>query len=65
MIPDYLKFDANANAYIGNSQEAQVKIEKEETVRVRIIGTRVDATEIVLLSHLVCHWNIKRRLFGT
>nr|KAJ3420993.1 DNA-directed RNA polymerase II subunit [Polyrhizophydium stewartii] len=51
LIPSYLKFDPNSNppAYIGDGQEigeASVRIEKGEKVRLRIVGTRVDATEI-------------------
>ncbi|KAJ3219380.1 Cullin-2 [Dinochytrium kinnereticum] len=50
LIPSYLKFDPNSNppAYLGEGQEVQdTRIEKGETVRMRIVGTRVDATEIV------------------
>ncbi|KAI8854532.1 RNA polymerase Rpb7 [Chytridium lagenaria] len=43
LIPSYLKFDPNSNppAYFGEGQNR-----KRETVRMRIVGTRVDATEI-------------------
>ncbi len=63
MIPPYLKFDANSNppAYVGDaglvnflfflnvSKEGsgETRLEKGESVRMRIIGTRVDATQIV------------------
>ncbi|KAJ3134850.1 DNA-directed RNA polymerase II subunit [Irineochytrium annulatum] len=49
LIPPYLKFNPNANppAYVGEGQEVDnTKIEKGETVRIRIVGTRVEATEI-------------------
>lgn len=52
LIPEYLRFDANANppAYVGEQEYDQngARIEKGETVRIRIVGTRIDATEIVL-----------------
>jgi hypothetical protein len=41
------------------------RVEKGETVRIRIVGTRVDATQIVFDVDLVCYRYIKRRLFGT
>ncbi|KAJ1340211.1 hypothetical protein BSLG_005204 [Batrachochytrium salamandrivorans] len=52
LIPGYLKFDSNSNppAYVGEGQEfgeASLRVEKGATVRLRIVGTRVDATEIV------------------
>ncbi|KAJ3133274.1 DNA-directed RNA polymerase II subunit [Physocladia obscura] len=49
LIPGFLQFDANANppAYAGETQDMQlIKIEKGESLRIRILGTRVDATEI-------------------
>ncbi|KAH6565436.1 hypothetical protein BASA50_010938 [Batrachochytrium salamandrivorans] len=51
LIPGYLKFDSNSNppAYVGEGQEfgeASLRVEKGATVRLRIVGTRVDATEI-------------------
>ncbi|KAJ1531284.1 DNA-directed RNA polymerase II subunit, partial [Cladochytrium tenue] len=49
LIPPYLKFEPNTNppAYIGEGQELQdTRIEKNETVRIRLVGTRLDATEI-------------------
>ncbi|KAI8917344.1 RNA polymerase Rpb7 [Entophlyctis helioformis] len=51
LIPGYLKFDPNANppAYVSEGQDfadGAVRVEKGETVRLRIVGTRVDATEI-------------------
>ncbi|KAI8906683.1 hypothetical protein EDD86DRAFT_209512, partial [Gorgonomyces haynaldii] len=48
-------FDSNANppAYVGEGEQFdQVKIEKGETVRLRIVGTRVDATEIFAIGTL-------------
>ncbi|KAJ2998361.1 DNA-directed RNA polymerase II subunit [Globomyces sp. JEL0801] len=57
LIPEYLKFDPNANppAYVGHGQEfgdAGARVEKGETVRIRIVGTRVDATEIFTIGTL-------------
>ncbi|KAJ3396380.1 DNA-directed RNA polymerase II subunit [Lobulomyces angularis] len=55
LIPDYMKFDPNSNppAYISEGQEAQeTKIEKGGIVRMRIVGTRVDATEIFAISSI-------------
>ncbi|KAJ3326221.1 DNA-directed RNA polymerase II subunit [Boothiomyces sp. JEL0866] len=51
LIPEYLQFDPNANpaAYVGKGEEfgdAGVRIEKGEAVRIRISGTRVEATAI-------------------
>ncbi|KAJ3206405.1 DNA-directed RNA polymerase II subunit [Entophlyctis luteolus] len=49
LIPPYLRFDPNSNppAYSGETQDMQlIKIEKGESLRIRILGTRVDATEI-------------------
>ena len=50
-------FDSNANppAYLAAGQDfgdAGAKIEKGETVRLRIVGTRVDATEIFAIGTL-------------
>ena len=52
LIPSYFKFDPNSNppAYVGETQEINeesIRIQENETVRLRIVGTRVDATEIV------------------
>ncbi|KAJ3109444.1 hypothetical protein HDU97_006689 [Phlyctochytrium planicorne] len=50
LIPSYLQFDPNSNppAYLGVGQEVQdTRIVEGETVRMRIMGTRVDANEIV------------------
>ena len=41
-----------------------MRIEKDDSVRMRIVGTRVDATEIVFNLIKVCYWQHKRRLFG-
>ncbi|KAJ3274895.1 DNA-directed RNA polymerase II subunit [Terramyces sp. JEL0728] len=51
LIPEYLQFDPNSNpaAYVGKGEEfgdAGVRIEKGEAVRIRISGTRVEATAI-------------------
>ncbi|KAJ3410772.1 DNA-directed RNA polymerase II subunit [Chytridiales sp. JEL 0842] len=49
LIPSYLKFDPNSNppAYAGEGQDFQdQRIEKGEAVRMRIVGTAVDAMEI-------------------
>lgn len=49
LIPSSMKFDANANppAYYLEGDEEDLRIEKGETVRLRIVGTRIDSTEIV------------------
>ncbi|KAI8838019.1 hypothetical protein CcCBS67573_g01080 [Chytriomyces confervae] len=49
LIPEYLRFDPNANppAYAGENQDMQLlTIEKGVALKIRILGTRVDATEI-------------------
>ncbi|KAI9204652.1 RNA polymerase Rpb7 [Polychytrium aggregatum] len=49
LIPSYLKFDPTSNppAYIGEGQDAQdLRIEKGEGVRMRIVGIRTDAADI-------------------
>ncbi|KAJ3084091.1 hypothetical protein BCR33DRAFT_722165 [Rhizoclosmatium globosum] len=49
LIPPFLRFDPNSNPpnYSGETQDMQlIKIEKGEALRIRILGTRVDATEI-------------------
>ena len=50
-----MKFDPNANppAYAGESEDTQdSKVEKGECVRLRIIGTRIDATEIFAIGSI-------------
>jgi DNA-directed RNA polymerase subunit E'/Rpb7 len=42
-----LKFDPNSNPPAYVSEDQNTRIEKGESVRMRLIGTRVDATEIV------------------
>lgn len=46
LIPDDLAFDSNANPPCYQTADQTLKIEKGEWVRVKIVGTRVDATEI-------------------
>ncbi|KAI8621335.1 hypothetical protein BC830DRAFT_249240 [Chytriomyces sp. MP71] len=48
LIPSYLTFDPNSNqpAYYGENENEEVTITKETAVKIRILGTRVDATEI-------------------
>jgi hypothetical protein len=80
LIPENYQFDANSNppAYVEQmvevSDQAEEKtygtesgrIEKGESVKIRIVGTRVDATEIVTIrSHIVCHRHNQGRLFRT
>lgn len=53
LIPSDLKFDPNANPPCFSSDEDQASIEKGTRIRLKIVGTRVDATEIV--SHQSIH----------
>ena len=48
LIPSSIKFDSNSNppAYMGDGDEEDLRIEKGEVVRLRIVGTRIDSTEI-------------------
>jgi DNA-directed RNA polymerase II subunit RPB7 len=55
-----MKFDPNANPPCFSNPEDQVSIERNARVRLKIVGTRVDATEIVSelagsTSHLHLH----------
>jgi len=45
LIPPYLKFDPQSNPPCFVSEEGD-KIEKDSEVRLKIVGTRVDANEI-------------------
>ena len=69
-IPPDIKFDPSSNPPAYVSEDQSVKIEKGSTVRCRIIGTRIDATEFVRfpqrfsfrqeasdLGTLVCRWH--------
>ena len=47
LIPEDMTFDANVNPPCYQTEDQTVKIEKGEWVRIKIVGTRVDATEIV------------------
>jgi DNA-directed RNA polymerase II subunit RPB7 len=47
LIPEDLAFDPNANPPCYQTPDQTLKIEKGEWTRVKIVGTRVDATEIV------------------
>ena len=42
-----MKFDPNANPPCFSNPEEQVSLERNARVRLKIVGTRVDATEIV------------------
>jgi hypothetical protein len=53
LIPPDMKFDPNSNPPCFNNPEEQVSIERNARVRLKIVGTRVDATEIV--SEDTCH----------
>ncbi|KAK9893724.1 DNA-directed RNA polymerase II subunit rpb7 [Cystobasidium minutum MCA 4210] len=46
LIPPDMKFDPNANPPCFSNPEEQVSIERNARVRLKIVGTRVDATEI-------------------
>ncbi|KAI5477931.1 DNA-directed RNA polymerase II subunit RPB7 [Pseudohyphozyma bogoriensis] len=46
LIPPDFKFDPNANPPCFTSTEDTLKIEKGSKLRLKIVGTRVDATEI-------------------
>lgn len=46
LIPPEFKFDPNSNPPCFNSPEDTQKIEKGTQIRLKIVGTRVDATEI-------------------
>ncbi len=58
-----MRFDPNANppAYVTDGDEEDLRIEKGELVRLRIVGTRIDSTEIVsflrLFMGVVCNWH--------
>lgn len=47
LIPPDMKFDPNSNPPCFSNPEEQVSIERNARVRLKIVGTRVDATEIV------------------
>ncbi len=47
-----MTFDQSATSPCFISQDATTKIEKDSEVRLKIVGTRVDATEIVS-NHLI------------
>lgn len=42
-----MKFDPNANPPCFSDPDEQISIERNARVRLKILGTRVDATEIV------------------
>jgi len=46
LIPADMNFDAQSTAPCFISEDGTVKIEKDSEVRLKIVGTRVDATEI-------------------
>eukprot|EP00158_Paraphelidium_tribonemae_P000351 Partr_v1_DN21738_c0_g1_i1_m7602 putative RNA polymerase II len=46
LIPEDMEFDSNSNPPCYQTDDQTVKLEKDEWVRVKIVGTRVDATEI-------------------
>ncbi|KNE94349.1 hypothetical protein PSTG_12251 [Puccinia striiformis f. sp. tritici PST-78] len=55
LIPSDLKFDPNANPPCFSSDEDQATIEKGTRIRLKIVGTRVDATEIFAIGTIkVC-----------
>ncbi|KNZ59626.1 DNA-directed RNA polymerase II subunit rpb7 [Puccinia sorghi] len=65
LIPSDLKFDPNANPPCFSSDEDQATIEKGTRIRLKIVGTRVDATEIVSFSpHEFCFLQSERSRFA-
>ncbi|CAG8432718.1 5700_t:CDS:2 [Diversispora eburnea] len=46
LIPSDLSFDAARQAYVGYTSDEIVSIEKGSHVRIKIVGTRFDATDI-------------------
>lgn len=79
-IPSEMQFCPNINPPCYKSKEEEVVIAQEDKIRLKIVGTRVDATGIVSvpypfffpypLTHfdpglfLVRHWHIDGRLLG-
>lgn len=47
LIPKDMKFDTQSNPPAFVSEDETVRISKDDEVRLKIVGTRVDATEIV------------------
>jgi len=45
-IPPDMKFDPNSNPQCFTNTEEQISIERNARVRLKILGTRIDATEI-------------------
>lgn len=77
-IPADMQFCPNGNPPCYKSKDEDVVISGEDKIRLKIVGTRVDATGIVsfafhyqnfkfnkLCFFVVCNWNIDGRLFGS
>jgi DNA-directed RNA polymerase II subunit RPB7 len=46
-MPEELVYDPNSNPPCYQTLDQSLKIEKDEWIRLKIVGTRVDATDIV------------------
>ena len=49
LIPPEINFDAQSNPPAFVSEDETIRISKDDEVRLKVVGTRVDATEIVCL----------------
>lgn len=54
-----MQFCPNGNPPCYKSKEEEVVIAPEDKIRLKIVGTRVDATGIVSLSHFVCEFCVR------
>ncbi len=50
LIPSDIKFDATSGVYLSDDQSQ--KIDKDDHLRLKIVGTRVDATEIFAIGSI-------------
>ncbi|XP_064120234.1 DNA-directed RNA polymerase II subunit RPB7-like [Macrobrachium nipponense] len=53
-IPQDLEFDPNSNPPCYKSRDEEVVIQQDDEIRVKIVGTRVDATDIVSFFEMLC-----------
>ena len=72
-----MQFDPNSTPPCYKTQDEDVVIQQDDEIRIKIVGLRVDATDIVSVINrlkvnfmlkfymfLVCHWNTYGRLLG-
>ncbi|CAL4124844.1 unnamed protein product, partial [Meganyctiphanes norvegica] len=52
-IPQDLEFDPNSNPPCYKSRDEEVVIQQDDEIRVKIVGTRVDATDIFAIGTLM------------